>query len=82
VTRTRLYLETMETVLSGAAKVIVDTKGTGNMLYLPLDKLVEKRATEPARGATLPEVTVTPGASRSDAGDSAADSRSRARGNR
>jgi membrane protease subunit HflK len=82
VTRERLYLETMETVLSGAAKVIVDTKGTGNMLYLPLDKLVEKRATEPARGATLPEVTVTPGASRIDAGDAAADSRSRARGNR
>lgn len=40
VTRKRLYLETMEQVLGSAAKVIVDTKGTGNVIYLPLDRLV------------------------------------------
>jgi len=43
VTRERLYLETMEQVLGSSTKVIVDTKGTGNMLYLPLDKLLEQR---------------------------------------
>lgn len=43
VTRQRLYLETMEQVLGNSTKVIVDTKGTGNMLYLPLDKLMEQR---------------------------------------
>ncbi len=43
VTRQRLYLETMEEVLSKSTKVIVDTRGTGNMLYLPLDKLIEQR---------------------------------------
>jgi membrane protease subunit HflK len=44
VTRERLYLETMELVLGPSAKIIVDTKGTGNMIYLPLDKLFEQRS--------------------------------------
>lgn len=43
VTRERLYLETIEQVLGPAAKIIVDTDGTGNMIYLPLDKLFEQR---------------------------------------
>lgn len=43
VTRERLYLETMEQVLGGATKVLVDVEGTGNMVYLPLDKLLEQR---------------------------------------
>ncbi|MGA1497800.1 MAG: FtsH protease activity modulator HflK [Steroidobacteraceae bacterium] len=46
VTRRRLYLDTMEQVLGSSAKVIVDTKGTGNMLYLPLDRLLEQRSQE------------------------------------
>jgi len=44
VTRQRLYYETMEEVLGNTNKVLVDTKGTGNMIYLPLDKLLERRA--------------------------------------
>ena len=44
VTRERLYLETMEQVLGSSTKIIVDTKGTGNMVYLPLDKLLEQRS--------------------------------------
>jgi len=44
VTRQRLYYETMEEVLGSTNKVLVDTKGTGNMIYLPLDKLLERRA--------------------------------------
>ena len=59
VTRQRLYFETMEQVMGGATKVIVDTKRTGNMLYLPLDKLIEQRV---PRGS----VTVEAPASRSD----------------
>ncbi len=83
VTRQRLYLETMEAVLGNAGKIIVDTKGTGNMLYLPLDKLLEKRSGDAARAQpTLPEVTVTPAPTRGEAVDAAADARSRARGNR
>jgi membrane protease subunit HflK len=44
VTRQRLYLETMETVLAKSKKVVVDSKGSGNMLYLPIDKIIEQRS--------------------------------------
>ena len=39
VTRKRLYLETMEKVLSRSNKVVLDTKNTGILPYLPLDRL-------------------------------------------
>jgi modulator of FtsH protease HflK len=46
VTRERLYLETVESVLASSKKVVVGTEGNGNLLYLPLDKLLEQpRAT-------------------------------------
>ncbi|MDM5146792.1 FtsH protease activity modulator HflK [Candidatus Persebacteraceae bacterium Df01] len=41
ITRRRLYLETMEEVMGRANKVIVDQKDSGNLLYLPLDKLMQ-----------------------------------------
>jgi modulator of FtsH protease HflK len=44
VTRQRLYYEAIEAVLGNTNKVLVDTEGTGNMIYLPLDKLLERRA--------------------------------------
>ena len=43
VTRQRLYYETMEQVLGNTNKVLVDVKGPGNVMYLPLDKLTERR---------------------------------------
>lgn len=51
VTRQRLYLETMESVMGNSSKVMVDVKGGNNMLYLPLDKMGNRTATpvsEPA----------------------------------
>lgn len=42
VTRRRIYLETMEQVYSSTSKVMVDNKGSGNMMYLPLDKIMEQ----------------------------------------
>jgi membrane protease subunit HflK len=44
VTRQRLYLETMQQVYSNTTKVMVDAKGQGNLLYLPLDKLMHAAA--------------------------------------
>jgi modulator of FtsH protease HflK len=44
VTRERLYLDTMQDVLSSTSKIILDYKGSGNLLYLPLDKLMQKSA--------------------------------------
>jgi membrane protease subunit HflK len=43
VTRDRLYIETVENVLGRSQKVVVDTKGNNQMLYLPLDKLLERQ---------------------------------------
>lgn len=40
ITRERLYLETMEAVLSNSTKVFIDQKGGNNILYLPLDKII------------------------------------------
>jgi membrane protease subunit HflK len=56
VTRKRLYFETIEEVLGNTNKVLVDTKGAGNMIYLPLDKLSENRA----RTLTLDEQRQVP----------------------
>ncbi len=42
VTRERLYLETMQEIYSNVSKVLVDTKNNSQLLYLPLDKLIEK----------------------------------------
>jgi membrane protease subunit HflK len=41
VTRTRMYLETVQQVYTNTSKVMVDAKGSGNLLYLPLDKLMQ-----------------------------------------
>ena len=83
VTRQRLYLETMETVLGNTGKVYVDARANGSMIYLPLDKLLEKRNPDaPKPAVTLPDVTVTPGQGQKDAVDAATDARTRARGNR
>ena len=41
VTRKRLYLETMESVLGRTNKVIVDSKNSNNLMYLPLDQLMK-----------------------------------------
>jgi len=42
ITRKRLYIETLEDVLSSTRTVLVDVQGGNNLLYLPLDKLTEK----------------------------------------
>ncbi|HAS6349289.1 FtsH protease activity modulator HflK [Vibrio sp. IRLE0018] len=39
VTRDRLYLDTMEEVYSSTSKVLIDSESSGNLLYLPIDKL-------------------------------------------
>ncbi|MBP9218328.1 MAG: FtsH protease activity modulator HflK [Sterolibacterium sp.] len=41
VTRNRMYLETVQQVLSSTSKVLVDARNGSNLLYLPLDKLMQ-----------------------------------------
>ena len=40
VTRERIYLDTVESVLSNSSKVMIDVEGGNNLLYLPLDKII------------------------------------------
>lgn len=65
VTRDRLYLETMQSVYSNVSKVMVESRSGSNLLYLPLDRLLQQAgvpasatpaapaapATDPAAGA-------------------------------
>jgi modulator of FtsH protease HflK len=58
VTRQRLSIDTVEDVLARAHKVLIDTKAGGNLIYLPIDKLLDKGAAasdqsaEPAAGVS------------------------------
>ena len=60
VTRDRLYLETMQLVYSNVSKVMVDSRGGGsNLLYLPLDKLMQQ-AGAPGPAVVAPTSVPTP----------------------
>jgi modulator of FtsH protease HflK len=48
VTRERLYIETLERVMGNTSKVMVDVEGGNNMLYLPLDRMVQQGSSAPA----------------------------------
>jgi len=56
VTRDRMYLETMQQVFSNTSKIYVDSKSGSNLLYLPLDKLIQQSTAggEVARPAAAP----------------------------
>lgn len=48
ITRQRLYLEAMEEVLTNSNKIIIDiSEGNNNLLYLPLDKLLNQSGSSP-----------------------------------
>ncbi len=55
VTRDRLYIETMQQVYSNVSKVMVDSRTGSNLLYLPLDKLMQQSA---ATGAASPALNM------------------------
>jgi len=42
VTRDRLYIDAMETVLSNSTKIMVSVEGGNNIMYLPLDRLMQR----------------------------------------
>jgi len=52
VMRNRLYLETMQEIFSRASKVMIDTDNGNNMIYLPIDKIMQSGATTAARPAS------------------------------
>lgn len=58
VTRKRMYLETLQQVYTNTAKVMVDAKGQGNLLYLPLDKLMQATVGVVAPQQGIPDAAV------------------------
>ncbi|MGD9943515.1 MAG: FtsH protease activity modulator HflK [Burkholderiaceae bacterium] len=54
VTRDRLYLETMQQIFTNTSKVYVDSRANSNLLYLPLDRLMQQAGGDPQRAASAP----------------------------
>jgi modulator of FtsH protease HflK len=79
VTRDRMYVDAMQQIYSGVTKVMVDSKQGNNLLYLPLDKIMQlsanpgadvltvPSASAPASGATTPALPTAPDARSRDA---------------
>src|SRR5688500_5007225 len=59
VTRERIYIETMQAVLTSTSKIMMDYRGSGNLLYLPLDKIMQN-AGAPGAEAVPPRATPEP----------------------
>ena len=55
VTRERLYLETMQDVLSGTNKVMVDVKQGNSLMYLPVDKLMRSNKQGTSGEISIPD---------------------------
>jgi modulator of FtsH protease HflK len=51
VTRRRLYMDAVESVLTRSHKVLIDSHAGNNLLYLPIEKLLEKSAGREAEAA-------------------------------
>jgi membrane protease subunit HflK len=73
VTRDRLYLETMQQIYSSVTKILVDSRQGSNLLYLPLDKIMQQVA---QGGVAAAEPAQVPSAAPSTGGN-AGDARSR-----
>lgn len=58
VTRKRLYLETVENVLGKSSKVVMDVQGGNNVLYLPLDRMMQGGKAAEAPAAAQPSAPV------------------------
>jgi len=72
VMRDRMYTDTMQQIYSNVTKVLVDSKQGSNMLYLPLDKIMQQVTAVPA-----PAVDATAPATPASANNGAVDTRSR-----
>jgi modulator of FtsH protease HflK len=51
VTRRRMYMDTVESVLARAHKVLIDSRSGSNLVYLPIEKLLEKSASRESEQA-------------------------------
>jgi membrane protease subunit HflK len=83
VTRERMYIDTLQHVLSSTNKILLDYKGNGNLLYLPLDKLMKEASAAPEAATPAMPSESTPETSSADTSVRSRDLlRSRERGER
>ncbi len=75
VTRDRLYIDTMQQIYSNVTKVLVDSRSGSNLLYLPLDRLLQQGGAAASSGSPL--VVPAPASPEAAAVPSASDIRSR-----
>lgn len=61
VTRDRLYIDTMQQIYSNVSKVLVDSRSNSNLLYLPLDKLIQQSSSAPATAPASALIEPMPG---------------------
>ncbi len=52
VTRDRLYIEAIEEVYGRSSKIIIDSEGSGNLLYLPIEQLLKKAGVTTMEGGS------------------------------
>ena len=57
VTRQRLYLESVESVIGNTTKVLMDVEGGNNLMYLPIDKLIDPYRSGTRRGDADDDLT-------------------------
>ena len=62
MTRERMYLETMQEVFSNVSKVMVESRSNSNLLYLPLDKILQQTSQASQAAATGGDAAAAPAA--------------------
>ena len=80
VTRDRLYIEAIEDVYRRSNKVILDSEGSGNLMYLPIDKILEnqgRRLSTPESSNLVESGSVTQDDQRSETRDTSRERRTR-----
>jgi membrane protease subunit HflK len=59
VTRQRMYVDTMQEIYANAAKIVVDSHANGNLLMLPLDKILQQSAQDTARSSNSSQTGIS-----------------------
>ncbi|MFM7330657.1 MAG: FtsH protease activity modulator HflK [Brachymonas sp.] len=70
VTRDRMYIDAMQQIYSSTTKILVDSKAGNNLLYLPLDKILQQTANS-SENTVLPGINPVQNAPNSGASNAA-----------
>ncbi|PTU31057.1 FtsH protease activity modulator HflK [Stenotrophobium rhamnosiphilum] len=71
VTRERLYLDSMNSVLTNSSKVLIDVSKSGSMIYLPLDQIMKNQPSMPdAQNNSVPNTASVMPSAQPDSGAS------------